>query len=1018
MDRHPNVASYETFVRDTLPRALAAAFEVREYTVTPEGADTCRLRLVVAAPEGSLALSFGAIPFPREDGSFVIDGVERAVVMLADSADLTTARVSCVGEQLLAEIGPRLVAPPAEVEWTSELLQAWLPLDRWIREFLVSSPGSGPLTTTNWLARETHLRRLMLPDAAGEVHPSHIGRVCLLETPEGPNIGRVLHLATGAAVAAGRLVLRSHEPGAALGLTAACVPLLEHNDGSRQLMGVNMMRQWLDLGEREPALVQSGNEPATGGAWTGRNLLTAFIHWQGLTYEDGIVVSESCARKLASPDPLEVGDKLSNRHGTKGVVAAIVPDAEMPHTPEGRPVELIFDFIGIHARRNFGQVWEALLGNVAHITGTPVVAPPFAGPSADEVRRRLSQAGLSPDGQTPLIAGCAGPALAQPSTVGYVYWGKLDHRARPKLSAWLEEEQAPAPPPRPGCRMGELERYVLQACGAYETVRECYCTRSEERADASLLARRLAAGALAQAPPPAPAFDRLCRQLRAGGIRLSFDGNQVALSLAAPEPADLLLAVPVPHPWAPEHLLTHIRITDEQDEAVAGLVAANRRASGQLAAGAAPTRDEQTCEELARRVARYLASLPIAETLRGGTPVALSARAVLAPGADLRPDQVGLPEELAWHLFGPLVSRQAGPGHLAARDEQARAALEECLAGQRVLVWRAPATQSTSITALCPTLCDGPCLRLPLVCCRLFDADFDGDQAAVLLPLTAEGQVEAEEKLSVAAHLRREPGAVLYNLAPYHAVVFGLAQAAGDASEGEAPAGWPAGLATPPSRLTRAWLIEALRQVLASAGPAACLATLDQLVRLGVRVATASGASIHPFVGETLALPPLPQDAYPSTWAYHCAAVEAMIMQQAVLSSPDLGPQVRAVHSGARGDARQLRQLVGPRDPGGDPAAPAAGRGMRDGLPPQQYLASLLGVRRALADLPERLAQEARELRAAMLADPGSVLVEAMRSETPARVLAAAAYRGATDPLTSPTARLFVGLRPQGEDRG
>jgi hypothetical protein len=108
----------------------------------------------------------------------------------------------------------------------------------------------------------------------------------------------------------------------------------------------------------EPALVQTGNEPDDPAFWRGRNLLTAFISWGGDTYEDGVVISESCARRLNVPFPAESGDKLSNRHGFKGVVSRILPDDEMPHLSDGTPVELVVNALSQH-RAYFGQIREA-----------------------------------------------------------------------------------------------------------------------------------------------------------------------------------------------------------------------------------------------------------------------------------------------------------------------------------------------------------------------------------------------------------------------------------------------------------------------------------------------------------------------------------------------------------------------------------------------------------------------------------------------------------------------------------
>jgi len=186
----------------------------------------------------------------------------------------------------------------------------------------------------NWLTRRTALRRLVIPYRQHLITASQLGRTCPFETPEGTNIGKVLSIAVGAEIRDGRLVIFDDRPEAALGLSASMIPFLENDDANRVLSGANMMRQWIAPPDPEPALVQTANEPALPGFWCGRNLLTAFVSW-GETFEDAIVLSESAAAKLNYPRPVEAGDKFSNRHGAKGVVARILPDDEMPHLPDG-----------------------------------------------------------------------------------------------------------------------------------------------------------------------------------------------------------------------------------------------------------------------------------------------------------------------------------------------------------------------------------------------------------------------------------------------------------------------------------------------------------------------------------------------------------------------------------------------------------------------------------------------------------------------------------------------------------
>ena len=259
-----------------------------------------------------------------------------------------------------------------------------------------------------------------------------------------------------------------------------------------------MLRQWIVPPDPEPAWVQTGSEPNVPGFWAGRNLLTAFVSWGADTFEDGIVISESCAQRYSTPHPVEVGDKFSNRHGTKGVISRILPDEEMPHLPDGAPVELLYNFGGLHIRMNFGQVREAVMGRIARAEGQPAVVPPYGAPSAGEIRGRLAAVGLPETGMETLTAGPGGPPLQRPSTVGWVYWGRTSHLSRNKVRRFVEGPM--------GQVQGELENAALKELGAFENLAEYLNTRSSRRPDADTLAVRAAAGPVEQAAPPPPSL--------------------------------------------------------------------------------------------------------------------------------------------------------------------------------------------------------------------------------------------------------------------------------------------------------------------------------------------------------------------------------------------------------------------------------------------------------------------------------------------------------------------------------
>ncbi|HUT73805.1 MAG TPA: hypothetical protein VM221_03085 [Armatimonadota bacterium] len=1029
MTEHITIRSFRTFISERLPAALAAVAPLTDYRVEETAPGVGRVTVSLQQRGAQHTVVFDGLPVPREDGSFAVDGGERAVFMTASSNDLEQAEIKAVGEQLMDQIAPRLAAPPADAEWDEAVLRAWFPLDRWLREFVSSAGTANWLDNVNALSRVSHLRRMWVLGADAAFHPTHIGRVCPYDTPEGPNHGRVLTLALGADVQNGRIVPAEDRGEAAIGLAASLMPLLCHNDPARQLTGVVIMRQWVPQAEPELPLVRSGNEPEDGSFSPGRDFLTAYIHWKGMTYEEGIVMSESAAARLASPQPLEVGDKLSNRHGAKGVVAAILPDDDMPHLPDGRAVELIFDPMGVYSRLNFGQMIEGALGLVAEKRGAPIVAPPFRRTTPEELHGLLRDAGLPESGQFILRDGKDGPELDEPSTVGVVYWGKTVHLASQKIQHFLSE---PLPWRRRGGQLaGRNEYLALRTVGANENILDAYLTRAPLDEKGDELLERVAGGFLPEhASPPSAAFRRLQRALRTAMIDLAWCGDHVETRWATPGEGDLELAAPVEHPWQAEAKLTHVGPTDWEQfrhqfedyrPKVAslgqGVTEANQRLEQALRSGA-PAPVQQAARAALRRVIDELfASLLTRGDIDFYTRPQFSGRATLAPGYDLKLGQLGLPEEMAWALFGPLVVGRGGAGAVESRNDEARRAVEGLMAESVVVLNRAPTWEPTSITAFTPVMRPDRCLHLHPSCCRMFNADFDGDQAAVWLPISEPAQREAKEKLTVAAHLRRDPTVVMYHLAPSHAVLGGLAYAC-ESPEGRAAfeAVWPRGCPPPAGPLTRGGVVSSLLSVYEAAGAEAALELLDNLHSLGVTWATKSGASFSPFVGEGLRLPSPPASRYSASWYAYRSLVDAAIAAQAD-ADPTLKAPMRAVRCEARGSVAAIRATVGPWTVSDCyvPEGPIT-HGFRDGLTAEELWILVAKTRERFLGLHESQLQLAISRR--LSAPEGATLLRrAMAAENPAAILAQAADAGEADPLTDPDVRLWIGLLPEANAR-
>ena len=1006
-------ASFEQLMETRLPELLASRLPLGGYTVESTGEQTCCVRLTVAA--GDTAVAYTNIPSPDDDGVFQIGDRRVVVVPQASCEQLDQAEIRCVGEQLYDFIEPRLGDAPDGLPWDESLVRSWLPLDSWIEEFFAEgdSPGGNAAVMTavvrdeeNWLAHRAHLRRIVIPDRQQVLAAGQMGRTCPFETPEGVNIGRILHVATGAQIRDGRLRIVDDRPEAALGVTASMVPFVEHDDPNRLLMGCNMMRQWVVPLEPEPALVQSGNEPDARGFWCGRNLLTAFLSLGQDTYEDAIVLSESAAGRFGFEHPVEPGDKLSNRHGTKGTVSRVLPDEQMPHLSDGTPIDLVFNFLGCHTRMNFGQIREAAMGRIARVEGQVAIVPPFQAPSADQLRQRLAAVGLADCGMETLTLSRGGESLPRRGTAGWVYWGVTHHLARVKIHAHVS--------PPGGQIVGEREVWGLRDAEAFDFLLEHINTRSAERADADTLVARLAAGAVGQAEPPTPAFARLRRQLAVAGIKADFDGDRVSFGFEHSEGDTLDLAQPVAHPWCQDSKLKRVGMMRDMPE-YRPLAEANDRLRRLLDTRAPDSVRLRAVRLLEARLTAYLdAVLPAGGlTWRGRT--LFSGRAVISPGGELQTDQVGLPDDIAWTLFGPLVARRlGGDREVHSRSNAATCILDELMAECWVVIHRAPTILPTSFLAFRPVRIPDRVIRIHPLATLPMNADFDGDQAAVFLPVTEAGQRNARERLSFAGHLQRDPRLIRW-LALNQDAVWGLAWLSLTPS-GLAEVSDLAGIEVraPDGFVTRASLAEAMTGLLRRDGVDKTLATIDRLMRRGFDVTRESGASISPFTGERVKRPPFPNQEDIDGWKQYRPEIGEELAARTDYENDDLGPQLLAVKSEARGTLNWLCALIAGRGPVTDARGQTVNvrRGLVEGLSPQELYACMAGAREALGRVAMDTVRGAYGMGEWDHPKGFNVLSRAMRSDRPGAVFARAAATGEIDPLQHTESRLFVGLPP------
>jgi hypothetical protein len=602
-----------------------------------------------------------------------------------------------------------------------------------------------------------------------------------------------------------------------------------------------------------------------------------------------------------------------------------------------------------------------------------------------------------------LITASPHQPLARPSTAGYLYWGKLHHRAQPKIYASVTPGRCQ--------RQGALEFYALKRAGAIETVREQFNTRSAEREDAGGLAERVSAGAIEQAGAPSPRFRELARNLAAAGVRARLDGGSLQFDLAEPEGGRFEVARPVPHPWLRERSVTVIgecKGLAEFDE----VVEANTRLARMLDSQVPVSLRDKASEHLSRCVRALFDALVQPEHLRFGSRVLFGGRAVITPARDLRHDRVGIPEEIAWTLFGPLLCRELAQDEVSARSAAAALRLDEVMASSWVLIHRAPVVEPTGFLAFHTYREPGRVIRIPPLANHLMNADFDGDELAVFLPLTECGQREAGERLSIAAHLRRDPD-LLAGLQPPHGARYGLALL-GRTEAGLAEISQLAGVEVVPidGLVGRASILDATQRLLEAKGEEATLDAVVRLLERGFREAKRSGISMPPFPPAEYVRGTPPESAHPAEWERYQEETLERLLARRDNDGSTIYPYLLVTLSGARGTVAQIPRYLDSfglvEDINGD-RVPIR-HSLLDGMSAKELRTLAIGSRRGQARAVQELEQITRILWERYRPTGFSVLDRAMRSRHPGIVFARAAASGEVDPLTSQESRLFVGL--------
>jgi len=233
----------------------------------------------------------------------------------------------------------------------------------------------------------------------------------------------------------------------------------------------------------------------------------------------GVIKQVKCY--IAMKRKLSVGDKMAGRHGNKGVIARIVPDEDMPYLPDGTPVEIVLNPLGVPSRMNVGQILETHLGWAAHALGLRFATPVFDGATEKDIKSRLTEAHLPTSGKIQLHDGISGVPFEQPVTVGYIYMLKLSHLVDDKIHArsigpysLITQQPLGGKAQFGGQRFGEMEVWALEAYGAAYVLQELLTAKSDDVYGRAKIYEAIVKGEAAAEPGVPESFNVLIRELQ------------------------------------------------------------------------------------------------------------------------------------------------------------------------------------------------------------------------------------------------------------------------------------------------------------------------------------------------------------------------------------------------------------------------------------------------------------------------------------------------------------------------
>ena len=233
---------------------------------------------------------------------------------------------------------------------------------------------------------------------------------------------------------------------------------------------------------------------------------------------------------VAKKRKLSVGDKMAGRHGNKGVVSTIVPVEDMPFLPNGRPVDIVLNPLGVPSRMNLGQLFEVALGWAGHELREQYSSPIFDGATWEDVQEQLKKAGLNENSKSILIDGRSGEPFDQEVTVGYIYIMKLSHLVDDKIHArsigpysLITQQPLGGKAQFGGQRFGEMEVWALEGYGASHVLQEILTVKSDDVVGRAKVYEAIVKGDNLPEPNVPESFNVLIRELQGLGLEVKLE---------------------------------------------------------------------------------------------------------------------------------------------------------------------------------------------------------------------------------------------------------------------------------------------------------------------------------------------------------------------------------------------------------------------------------------------------------------------------------------------------------------